>query len=56
MCGKMANNYNNMVKGFQETAECLGYAESLQFLPAQGLFIFKKKSIAATSGKLDLVR
>ena len=31
-----------------------GYAESREFLPALGLFILKKKSVATTLGKLDL--
>ena len=30
-----------------------GYAESPEFLPALGLFIFKKKSAVTTLGKLD---
>ena len=30
-----------------------GYAESLEFLPALGIFIAKKKSVATTGGKLD---
>ena len=43
-------------KGFvceEETAEYQGLAESPKFLPALGLFIFKKKFVATTGGKLD---
>ena len=46
MCGKMANNWNNLVKGSsmrQKLQNSQGYAESPEFLPALGLFIFKKK-------------
>ena len=45
----MANNYNNLVKGSsmrQKLQNSKGYAESLEFLPTLGLFIFKKKSVA----------
>ena len=45
----MANNYNNLVKGSsmrQKLQNSKGYAESPEFLPALGLFIFKKKSVA----------
>ena len=55
-CDKMANNYNNLVKGSsmrQKLQNSKGYAESPEFLPALGLFIFKKKSVATTRGKLD---
>ena len=30
-----------------------GYAESPKFLPALGLFVFKKKFVTTTGGKLD---
>ena len=30
-----------------------GYAKSPEFLPALGLFNFKKKSVVTTKGKLD---
>ena len=36
-------------KGFINKAE----TESPEFLPALGLFIFKKKSVTTTQGKLD---
>ena len=45
----MANNYNNLVNGLsmkQKLQNSKGYAESPQFLPALGLIIFKKKSVA----------
>ena len=47
----MVNNYNNLVKGLsmrQELQNSKGYAESPEFLPALGLFIFKKKSVTTT--------
>ena len=49
MCGKMANNWNIVVKGSsmrQKLQNSKGYAESPEFLPALGLCIFKKKSVA----------
>ena len=49
MCRKMANNLNNLVKGSsmrQKLQNSKGYAESPEFLPALGLFIFKRKSVA----------
>ena len=42
---------NNLVKGSsmrQKLQKCKGYAESPEFLPAMGLFIFKTKSVATT--------
>ena len=42
----MWQNENNLVKGSsmrQKLQNSMGYAESLEFLPALGLFIFKKK-------------
>ena len=44
---KVAKNYNNLVKGLsmrQKLQNSKGYAESPKFLPALGLFSFKKKS------------
>ena len=38
-CGKVANNYNNLVKGFsmrQKLQNSKGYAESSEFLPEMG--------------------
>ena len=46
---KMSNNYNNVVKGSsmrQKLQNSKGYAQSPEFLPALGLFIFKKTSVA----------
>ena len=37
----------------QKLQNSKGYAESSEFLPALGLFIFKKKSVATSRGKLD---
>ena len=48
---KWQNNYNNLVKGSlmrQKLQNSKGYAESPEFLPALGLFIIKKKSVATT--------
>ena len=48
MCRKMANNWNNLVKSSsmrQKLQNSTGYAGSAEFLPALGLFIFKKKSV-----------
>ena len=47
----MAKWQNNLVKGSSmrqklQNSKC--YAESLKFLPALGLLIFKKKSVATT--------
>ena len=47
----MENNLNNLVKGLlmrQKLQNSKGYAESQEFLPALGLFIFMKKSVATT--------
>ena len=47
----MWQNGNNLVKDSsmrQKLQNSKGYAESPEFLPALGLFIFKKKSIAKT--------
>ena len=41
----------NLVKGLsmrQKLQNSKGYAKSPEFLPALGLFIFKKKSVATT--------
>ena len=49
MC--MANNWNNLVKGSsmrKKLQNSKGYAESPEFLPALGLFSFKKKSVDTT--------
>ena len=51
MCGIMANNYNNLVKGssmMKKLQNSKGYAESPEFLPALELFIIKKKSVPTT--------
>ena len=51
----MVNHQNNLVKGSpirQKLQISKSYAESSEFLPAQGLFVFKKKSVA-TTWKLD---
>ena len=37
----------------QKLQNSKGYAESPEFLPVLGLFIFKKKSVATSLGKLD---
>ena len=37
----------------QKLQNSKGYAESPEFLPVLGQFIFKKKSVATTRGKLD---
>ena len=42
----MANNYNKVVDGSsmrQKMQNSKGYAESLEYLPALGLFIVKEK-------------
>ena len=47
----MANKYNNLAKGSsmrRKLQNSKGYTESPEFLPALGLFIFKKKSVATT--------
>ena len=52
-CVKMVNNLNNLVKGSSMRKllqNSKGYVESPEFLPALGLFIFKKKSVATTWG------
>ena len=52
----MVSNYNNLVKGLsmrKKLQNSKGYSESPEFLPVLGLFIFEKKSVATTSGKLD---
>ena len=44
----MANNWDNLVKGLsmrQKWQNSKGYDESPEFLPALGLYIFKKKSV-----------
>ena len=46
---KAANNYNNLVKGSstrQKLQNSKGYTDSPEFLPAPGLIIFGKKSVA----------
>ena len=46
---KVANNYNDLVKGSltrQKLQNSKGYAKSPEFLPALGLIIFGKKSVA----------
>ena len=46
---KVANNLNDRVKGSltrQKLQNSKGYAKSPEFLPAQGLIIFGKKSVA----------
>ena len=47
---------NNLVKGLpmrKKLHNSKGYAETPEFLPALGLIIFKKKSVATRRGKLD---
>ena len=47
----MVNDYSNLVKGLsirQKLQNGKGYAESPEFLPALGLLLFKKKSIATS--------
>ena len=47
----MANTYNNLAKSSsmrKKLQNSKGYTESLEFLPAMGLFIFKKKSVTTT--------
>ena len=47
---------NNLVKGLsmrQKLHNSNGYTESPEFLLAVGLFIFQKKSVSTTLGKLD---
>ena len=51
MCAKRRIIRTILVKGSSMRKKLLnskGYAESLEFLPAPGLFIFKKKSVATT--------
>ena len=46
MCGNMAKNYNNLVMGSsmrKKLQNSKGYAESPEFLPALGLFIFQEE-------------
>ena len=42
------NNLVNVSSMRQKLQNSKGYTESLEFLPALGLFIFKKESIATT--------